>query len=85
MTAPDSTPATPRPEKKSWLRPLTFVLLIVVPVVILLGSNTQSAELNWLGFEWRPPLWLVLLVTFAAGAVVTRLFGAAWRFWWRQR
>jgi uncharacterized integral membrane protein len=62
-----------------WLGPVLFLFVVVTPVLILIFSNLTSAVLHFAGYEWKAPLWLVLAVTFVAGAIVTRLFGAVWR------
>lgn len=68
-----------------WIGPLIALVVIVVPIAILVFSNTDSATVQWAGVDWEAPLWLVLAITFVAGAVGSRLFGAAWRVWRRRR
>ncbi len=58
---------------------------ILVPVLILVFSNTHSVEISWGGWSADAPLWIILAITFAAGSVVTRAFGAAWRVWRKRR
>ena len=68
-----------------WIGPLLFLILVLTPIVILVVSNTDSVPVSWAGVSWEAPLWIVLAITFAAGAVVTRLFGWVWRTWRRRR
>ncbi len=68
-----------------WIGPLALLAVIVVPIVILVFSNTESATVSWAGFDWEAPLWLVLAATFVAGAVGSRVFGWLWRQWRRRR
>ncbi|MDX1690125.1 MAG: LapA family protein [Acidimicrobiia bacterium] len=65
--------------------PLLFLVLVVAPVAILIASNGDSVPVKWAGFSWEAPLWIVLAITFAAGAVVTRLFAWVWTAWRRRR
>lgn len=68
-----------------WIGPTIALVAIVVPIVILVVSNTDSAVVQWAGFDWEAPLWLVLAATFVAGIVGSRIFGAVWRVWRRHR
>jgi uncharacterized integral membrane protein len=68
-----------------WAGPLFFLLLLAVPTGALIFSNTQSAELQFFGLSWSAPLWLILLATFVAGIVLSRLFGWGWRTFRRRR
>jgi uncharacterized integral membrane protein len=68
-----------------WAGPLVFLILLLAPTLILVFSNTASAELKFAGLAWSAPLWLILLATFAAGMVLSRLFGWVWRAFRRRR
>ncbi len=68
-----------------WAGPLFFLLLLLVPTLILVFSNTGSAQLNFAGLEWTAPLWLILLATFLAGIILSRLFGWLFRVFRRRR
>ena len=79
---------TERPGVESpnlWIGPLAILLVVLTPVLILVFSNTGSVPVSWAGFSWEGPLWVILAVTFVAGAVVTRLFGWMWRGWRGRR
>ena len=47
-------------------------------VALLIVQNGESAQLDWLVFDFDAPLWIMLALTFAAGAVVWELGKAAW-------
>lgn len=86
MTDHHHEPRQPSVEKPNrWIGPFLLLLVIGIPMVILVVSNTDSAAIAWAGFEWEAPRWLILLATFAAGIVVGPLFGWLWRAWRRRR
>jgi len=68
-----------------WAGPLFFLLLLLAPTLILVFSNTGSTQLKFAGWGWSAPLWLILLATFAAGIVLSRLFGWVWRAFRKRR
>lgn len=68
-----------------WAGPLFFLLLLLVPTLILVFSNTGSTQLKFAGLEWTAPLWLILLATFLAGIILSRLFGWLFRVFRRRR
>lgn len=67
------------------MAPTFVVMLILVPVLILIFSNTGSEEIAFGPLSWRAPLWVILAVTFVAGAVATRLLFWFWRAYSRRR
>jgi uncharacterized integral membrane protein len=72
-------PAIPELEKpRTWMLPIFFVTVIIVLAAILVLSNTDSQELGFAGFTWEAPLWIILAITFFAGALLTRVLGRAW-------
>jgi uncharacterized integral membrane protein len=76
----------PKEDRPSlWVGPALLLLVVTVPVLILVFSNPDSQEVSWAGFSLDAPLWLILLITFIAGALVTRLFGWAWGAVMRRR
>jgi uncharacterized integral membrane protein len=81
VPAAPPTPARPR----RWLGPVIFLLLIGVPVLILIFSNTDSTEVKFAWAEGNAPLWVILAITFVAGAVITRLLFWVWRTSRRRR
>ncbi len=48
-------------------------------LVLFVVQNTRRITVEWLVFETRQPLWLVLLVTAAVSAVVVELVSGARR------
>lgn len=84
MTDPFSpTPesaGSPAPERsRAWIAPTVFLLAIVIPVLVLVFSNTETTMVRFGLWEGSAPRWIILLITFVAGALVTRLVGWAWR------
>ena len=77
----------PTPAKRShrWIGPAIYLTVILGPVLILIFSNTDSAEIGFAGFDWNAPLWIILAITFFAGAVVTRLMLWVWRAMRRRK
>jgi len=67
------------PRSRHWIAPTIFLLAIVVPVLILIFSNTESVPIAFAWAEVTAPRWLILAITFIAGAVVTRLVAWVWR------
>lgn len=72
------------PDDRSRLRGFLSVgvvagLLLGAALTTFVVQNTESTEVKWLVFEFRQPLWVVLLVTAATTLVVTELLGAARR------
>lgn len=53
--------------------------IITVAVVLLIAQNGESAQLDWLAFHFRAPLWIMLILTAGAGGVVWELVKAMWR------
>jgi uncharacterized integral membrane protein len=45
-------------------------VVLGVALVILILSNTDSAEISWLGFDRELPLWIVLLLAAVAGVLL---------------
>jgi uncharacterized integral membrane protein len=76
-------PAPPSSRPRRWLGPALLLLFVVTPVLVLIFSNTESRRVEFAWWEWNAPLWLILVVTFFAGAVITR--AATWYFRRRRR
>ena len=82
----EPAPESPAPVRsRAWIAPTIYLLAVVVPVVVLIFSNTDTARIGFAGWEWNAPLWLILAITFVAGAIVTRLLGWVWRTMRRRR
>lgn len=48
-------------------------------LTLFVVQNTSSTTVEWLVFEFRQPLWLVLLITAAVSLVLAELVGVARR------
>jgi uncharacterized integral membrane protein len=75
--------SAPRPRR--WVAPLVYGVVVLVPALVLIFSNTAATPISFAWFHGSAPLWIILAVTFVAGAVVTRLLGWAWRAMRRRR
>jgi uncharacterized integral membrane protein len=58
---------------------LALGAVVTVAIVLLIIQNGKSAHLSWLAFHFSAPLWIMLLLTAAAGAVVWEVIRAASR------
>jgi uncharacterized integral membrane protein len=84
MTTPASQPdKTETPNL--WVGPLMTLVVLLVPTLILVFSNTGSTTLQYAGLDWSAPLWVILLATFVAGMILARLFGWVWGIFRRRR
>jgi uncharacterized integral membrane protein len=84
----ERSPGADRPQpdlSRRWLGVVVVATLVVVPIAILIFSNTSSHTVSWLGFEATAPQWLVLMVTFVAGMIGGKVFGMIWRRRRRRR
>lgn len=72
-------------EPNLWIGPLVAAAAVIIPILILVFSNTSTARVEWAGFDWEAPLWMVLAATFAAGAIGGKLAGWGWRQWRKRR
>jgi len=63
---------------RTWILPVFFFVVLAVPAAILVLSNTDSQEIGFAGLTWEAPLWIILAITFAAGAVLTKVVAWAW-------
>jgi len=82
---PADVSAGPEPRSKKWIAPAIYLFAVVVPVLLLIFSNLDSTEIRFAWMEGSAPLFLILAITFAAGAVVTRLLGWVWKTMRRRR
>ena len=58
---------------------LALGVVVTVAIVLLIIQNGKTARLNWLAFHFGAPLWIMLLLTAAAGAVVWEVIKAGSR------
>jgi len=75
----------PSARPRRWIGPAIYLTVILVPVLILIFSNTDSTEFKFAAFDGNAPLWIILVITFFAGAIVTRLMLWVWRTMRRRR
>jgi uncharacterized integral membrane protein len=68
-----------------WVWPALLAAIVVIPIVILMVSNTDDASISWAGWSWTAPGWIVLVATFLAGVLVSPLIGWAWKRRRRRR
>ncbi len=45
-------------------------VIIAVALVLLITQNGEKTHIDWLAFDFEAPLWIVLLLSAAAGAIV---------------
>ena len=65
--------------RTQFLTRLALGVVVTVAIVLLIIQNGRSAHLNWLAFHFSSPLWIMLLLTAAAGAVVWEVIKATSR------
>lgn len=44
--------------------------IVILALVLFVGQNTKSVDIQWLFFEGDAPLWLMLVLAALAGAVI---------------
>ena len=67
-------------DKGTGVTPLMILLgLVSVLFVVFLAQNTDTIPIEFLWFEGEPPLFVVLLVTMTATALVTLGVAGVWR------
>ena len=44
--------------------------IVILALVFFIGQNTRSVDIKWLFFEGDAPLWLMLVLSALAGAVI---------------
>lgn len=52
---------------------LVVGVVVAVATALLVLQNSRSTRLEWLGWDFLAPLWLILLIAVAAGAVLLTL------------
>lgn len=64
----------PRPAQGARLHPAAIgVAILVIALVLFIVQNTGSTSVSWLVFDWRLPLWLLLVITSAIAIVAAEL------------
>ena len=49
--------------------------LAAVALIVFIAQNTDDVQVNFLGWEWDLPLFLLLLITIALSVVCTEIVG----------
>jgi uncharacterized integral membrane protein len=44
--------------------------IVILALVFFIGQNTDSVDIKWLFFEGDAPLWLMLVLSALAGAII---------------
>ncbi len=50
-------------------------VLAAVALIVFIAQNTKEARVNFLGWDWDLPLFLLLLITIVLSVVCTEIFG----------
>ena len=53
-------------------------VVIAAAVAALIAQNTDGVTVRWLMFDGQQPMWLLLVLTAIAGAVIAKALGFAW-------
>lgn len=74
---PRTPEAKPGGENKKLSIPpgLVAAVLLVVALIFFVVQNGDDVAFEWLVFDMTGPLWVVILVAAAAGAVINEVFG----------
>ncbi len=65
--------------RNSFRAGLALGVVMTVAIVLLIIQNGRLARLSWQAFHFSAPLWIMLLLTAAVGAVVWEVTRAASR------
>ena len=49
--------------------------LLVIGLVTLIFQNGAAAPFEFLAWNWSPPLWLVIVISAVAGALIAQISG----------
>ncbi|MEO7396931.1 MAG: hypothetical protein ABIW84_00045, partial [Ilumatobacteraceae bacterium] len=78
--SPDALVAAMRGAKRNRFRVgMVIGTVVSIAIVLLIVQNGESAQLDWLSFHFKMPLWILLILTSAAGAIVWELINVLWR------
>lgn len=71
---PETPPSPPEPGPGiPWL--LTLFLLLTAAVVVFAVQNTQDVQLQFLGWSWRSPLVILILITVVVTVILDEVLG----------
>jgi uncharacterized integral membrane protein len=66
----DDVRAEGRREKSLASGRLIITGVVILALVFFVGQNTDSVDIQWLFFEGDAPLWLMLVLSALAGAII---------------
>ncbi len=64
---------------------LVFVAVVAVGMAAFIVQNTDDAPVSWLMFDGSAPVWMVIVISAVAGAVLSEALGWAIRRSRRRR
>ena len=50
-------------------------VLAAVALIVFIAQNTDDAEVNFLGWDWNLPLFLLLLITIVLSVICSEIVG----------
>lgn len=59
---------------------IAFVVVLALVVVFII-QNRDEAEIEFLFFQRRDPIWIAIAIAIVLGVILDRLFAV----WWRRR
>jgi uncharacterized integral membrane protein len=74
-TAPESAVTFTKTAAAWWA--LIFGLLVLVFLLIFIGQNTDLTTIHFLGWDWKTPVAVAILVSAMCGSGITVLIGIA--------
>lgn len=63
------------PKKSGGQARLVIIGLLAAGLALFIVQNTDSTPVSWLVFEGSAPLWVVIIASAVAGAVLSELIG----------
>ncbi len=73
--ADDRSASQDKTDKSRVSAGLVGMLVLAAVLLIFIFQNTQDVKVDWLIFDATSPLWLLLLVTAIAGALLAEVAG----------
>ncbi len=53
--------------------------VVAVALILLIAQNSESQEVEWLMFSGEAPVWILMLISAVAGAILVPLVAAMFR------
>lgn len=76
-------PVPEKPERNFNAAPLLALAVLAAAIVAFVVQNSDSYPVKWLMLDGKAPTWLVIVISFAAGAVIELLL--TWTIRHRRR